>query len=230
MNPERGAIGFKLIAVLCLAAFCILLYLVRHPILRFAAHAWITEDALERGDAIVVLGDDNFYADRAALAAALYRRGLAPLVVASGRELRPYAGIAELMEHDLFERGVPKGAILKVVHRADNTREEAVFLAPIAAQHKWKRVILVTSDVDARRARYIFRRVFPTAVDVRVTGARDLDFDADHWWETHRGAKRMFHELAGMMVTMWELRGTKPGGPATQSVVGMGGLIPQPIV
>jgi len=43
-------------------------------------------------------------------------------VVASGRSLRSYAGIAELMEHDLFERGVPKERILAARHRADNTR------------------------------------------------------------------------------------------------------------
>ena len=66
-----------------------------------------------KSDAIIVLSDDNFYADRAAHAADLYRHGWAPIVVASGRRLRPYAGIAELMEHDLIERGVPKDKIVR---------------------------------------------------------------------------------------------------------------------
>jgi len=46
--------------------------------------------------------------------------------------LRPYAGIAELIEHDLIERGVPKDKILRVAHDADNTREEAITLAQVA--------------------------------------------------------------------------------------------------
>ena len=72
---------------------------------------WVVEDPLGSRDAIIVLSDDNFYADRAAHAADLYRHGWAPLVVASGRKLRPYAGVAELMQHDLIERGVPKDKI-----------------------------------------------------------------------------------------------------------------------
>jgi len=90
------------------------LYLVRHPLLRSAGEGWLVEDPLEKSDAIVVLSIDNFYADRATRAAEVYRQGLAPLVVASGVRLRPYAGIGELMEHDLIERGVPKEKILRV--------------------------------------------------------------------------------------------------------------------
>jgi len=71
---------------------------LRHPILRFMAEEWIVEDALDKSDALIVLGDDNFYADRATRAAQLFREGKALVVVASGRRLRPNAGIAELME------------------------------------------------------------------------------------------------------------------------------------
>jgi len=39
------------------------------------------------------------------------------------------AGIAELMEHDLVERGVPKDRIVRTAHDADNTREEAEALS-----------------------------------------------------------------------------------------------------
>ena len=74
---------------------------------------------------LIVLGDDNYAGDRAAHAAELYRTGLAPVVVASGRVLRPYAGIAEMIEHDLESHGVPAASIVKFSHRAENTREEA---------------------------------------------------------------------------------------------------------
>ena len=74
---------------------------------------------------IIVLGDDNYAGDRAFHAAELYRERGRPVVVASGRMLRPYAGIAEMMEHDLESFGVPAASIVKFSHRAENTREEA---------------------------------------------------------------------------------------------------------
>src|SRR5207249_10685061 len=122
---ESGGIFLNLIILLCLMIFCALLYLVRRPILRFAAEMWIVDDPLDKADALIVLGDDNFYADRSTRAAQLFREGQAPVIVASGRRLRPNAGIAELMEHDLIERGVPRDRIVRFVHDGDNTIEVA---------------------------------------------------------------------------------------------------------
>src|SRR5215470_14616193 len=183
MRKERGGITAKLIGLLCLVLVLGALYLARHPLLRFAGEAWVIEDPHEKSDAIIELSIDNFYADRSTRAAELYRQGLAPIVVASGRRLRPYAGISDMMEHDLVERGVPKDKIVKLAHDAKNTKEEAQALAQVAAERKWRRVIVVTSNYHTRRARYIFNRVFPTRVNVRVTGARDGNFDPQRWWE-----------------------------------------------
>ena len=99
MNPcdskegERGGIITNLIVLLFFVIFCAVLYLARHPILRFAAEFWIIEDPIDKADAIIVLSDDNFYADRATRAAELLREGKAPVVAASGRRLRPSAGL-----------------------------------------------------------------------------------------------------------------------------------------
>jgi len=207
--------------------FCAVLYLARHPILRFAAEFWIIEDPIDKADAIIVLSDDNFYADRATRAAELFREGKAPVVVASGRRLRPSAGIAELMEHDLVERGVRRDRILRFAHDADGTREEAEALARFAKERKWRSVIVVTSNYHTRRARYIFRRVFPQDIEVRVASARDGDFDPQRWWEKRKSVKELMREFAGMMVALWELRGSSEKEEITQGVVGLGGPIPQ---
>src|SRR5262249_22001577 len=138
---ERGGILANLIVLLFFLIFCVAVYFARHPIMRFAAESWIVEDQLENSDAIVVLSDDNFYADRATRAAELFREGKAPLVVASGRRLRPYAGIAELMEHDLIERGVPKEKIVRLPHDADSTKDEAQAIAQLASSRHWHSLI-----------------------------------------------------------------------------------------
>src|SRR6266404_3563619 len=201
---QRGGVVSSLIALVAAIFLLAVLYLARHPIFRLVGEGWVVEDTLDRSDAIFVLSDDNFYADRATRASQVYRQGLAPIVVASGRRLRPYAGIAELIEHDLIERGVPKDKILRVAHDADNTREEAITLAQVAKQKKWRSIIVVTSNFHTRRARYIFANVFPQDIKIRITGARDGDFDPDRWWEQRVSVKELAGEMAAMLVAIWE--------------------------
>jgi uncharacterized SAM-binding protein YcdF (DUF218 family) len=229
-SGELGGIFLNLVILLGFVIFCAVLYLVRRPILRLAAESWIVEDPLDKADALVVLSDDNFYADRATRGAQLFREGKAAVIVASGRRLRPNAGIAELMEHDLIERGVPREKIVRFVHDADSTLEEARALTRLVKEKKWHSVIVVTSNFHTRRARYIYRRVFPQGVEVRMASARDGDFDPEHWWEKRKSTKELTKEFAGMVVTWWELRGKSEASEATQSVVELRRAIPQLVV
>jgi uncharacterized SAM-binding protein YcdF (DUF218 family) len=205
-DSQRGGILSSLISLLFLLVFCFVLYAARRPLLRLAGESWVVEDPLQQSDALVLLSDDNFFADRATRASELYRQKLAPLVVASGRRLRPSAGVAELMEHDLIERGVPKDRIIRFPQDADNTREEALALRTLVTEKNWHSVIVVTSNYHTRRARYIFQRIFPESITVRVASARDGGFDPEHWWENRKSLKEFIQELAGMVVATWELR------------------------
>jgi uncharacterized SAM-binding protein YcdF (DUF218 family) len=214
-HPQRGGILSSLISLLFLIIFLAALYAARRPLLRFAGESWVVEDPLEQSDALILLSDDNFFADRATRASELFRQKLAPVVVASGRRLRPSAGIAELMDHDLVERGVPKDRIIRFPHDADNTREEAEALRTLVLERNWHSVIVVTSNYHTRRARYIFEHVFPSAVKVRVAAARDGGFEVERWWENRKSIKAFTHELAGMVVAMWELRGASRTAPVT---------------
>ena len=222
---ETGGILIKLIFSLFLTTLFLGLYFVRHPIFRFLAESWVIEDPLDKADVLIVLSDDNFYADRATRAAELFREGKAPLVVASGRRLRPSAGVTELMEHDLVERGVPKEKVLRFAHDGDSTREEAEALAKLAKTKKWHKAIVVTSNYHTRRARYIFHQIFPQDIEIRVASARDGDFDPENWWEKRKSSKVFIREIAGMIVTIWELR-SGPESPTTQGMVDLGGLSP----
>ena len=205
-NSQHGGILSSLISLLFLIVFCFVLYAARRPLLRLAGESWVVEDPLQQSDALLLLGDDNFFADRATRASELYRQKLAPVIVASGRHLRPTAGIAELMEHDLIERGVPKDRIIRFPHDADSTREEAQALRALVTEKNWRSVIVVTSNYHTRRTRYIFQRIFPESVSVRVASARDGEFDPEHWWENRKSLKEFIRELAALVVATWELR------------------------
>jgi uncharacterized SAM-binding protein YcdF (DUF218 family) len=206
---ERGGVITTLVALLFVALLLAGIYFARHPLLRFAGESLVAEDPLEKSDAIIILSDDNFYADRATRAAELFRQGLAPVVVASGVRLRPYAGIAELMSHDLFDRGVPKDSIIAFPQDADNTREEAEALKKLLQSKRWKSVIIVTSNYHTRRAKYICGKVFGNAVTIRMAAARDADYDPAQWYEHRKSVKRFVHEVAGYWVAWWELHGVR---------------------
>ena len=209
---EHGGIFFRFLLLLFFFGFFALLYVARHPLMRFAGEFWVVDEPAAQSDALIVLGDDNYTADRAFHAAELYREGVAPVVVASGRMLRQNVSIAEVMEHDLESFGVPAASIVKLTHRAQNTREEAGEAARLIQTRGWKRVMVVTSNYHARRARFIFGRVLPSTVTLRVSGARDSDFDPSRWWETRQGQKLFLSELAGYLVARWELRSTPSSG------------------
>jgi uncharacterized SAM-binding protein YcdF (DUF218 family) len=203
---EHGGIFFRLLFLLFFFGFLALVYVARHPLMRFAGQLWVVDEPAAQSDALILLGDDNYAADRAFHAADLYRERLAPVVVASGRMLRQNVSIADVMEHDLESFGVPATSIVKLTHKAENTREEAVESARLIQTRGWKRVIVVTSNYHARRARFIFGRTLPSTVSLRVSAARDSEFDPSRWWETRQGQKLFLSELAGYLVARWELR------------------------
>jgi uncharacterized SAM-binding protein YcdF (DUF218 family) len=134
------------------------------------------------------------------------------------------------MEHDLVERGVPREKILRVSHDADSTLEEAESLARVANEKKWHSVILVTSNYHTRRARYIFRRIFPEGAGICVASARDGDFDPSAWWEKRKSTKALMREFLAMVVAMWELRGYGERKEKAQGLVGVRALNPQFLV
>jgi uncharacterized SAM-binding protein YcdF (DUF218 family) len=205
-GAQRGGIFFKFLFLLCFLCFVLAIYLIRHPLLRLAGGFWIVDDGPAYSDAIVILGDDNYAGDRAARAAELFKAGWAPRVVASGRFLRPYASITDLEERDLKNDGVPQQAIVRFQHHAENTREEAEALRQLILQQGWKRILLVTSNYHTRRARYICARTLPSGTVLRVVGANDSEYDPNRWWKTRRGVVIFSHELAGMFVSLWEMR------------------------
>jgi uncharacterized SAM-binding protein YcdF (DUF218 family) len=203
---QRGGIFFRLLFLLCFLFLIFLVYLARHPLMRMAGSFWTVDEGPVASDAIVMLGDDNFSGDRAARAADLLKAGWAPRVVASGRYLRPYASVAELEARDLADHGVPITAIVRLDHRAEDTREECVAIGQLIYARGWKRIVLVTSNFHTRRTRYICARTFPQGTVLRVVAAQDSDFDPDSWWRSRLGVKIFAHELVGMLVAMWEMR------------------------
>jgi uncharacterized SAM-binding protein YcdF (DUF218 family) len=208
-SSERGGIILKLIGLLLLLALVAVIWLLRHPLLRVAGETLIVDDAPQPSDAIVVLGNDNFWGERAARAAELFRDRWAPRVIARGAQIRPYASIADLIRRDLIERGVPASAVVYFSNSSSSTREEAYGVRWLMQKQGWKRLIVVTSNYHTRRARYIYRRVLDPA-DVRVVSAPDSNYDPRAWWQSRLGLKIFFREWLAFAVAWVEMQREEP--------------------
>src|ERR1700752_3752144 len=206
IRRERGGIFFRLLFLVFLVVFAFVIYLARYPILRFAGNFWVVDDSPQTSDAIVILSDDDYEAVRAARAADLYRASWAPRIIASGRILRPYISIAELMQRDLTDRGVPATAVVRFPNRARNTLEEASAVSEFLSTHGWKKIVVVTSNYHTRRARFIYEHALAPGTELRVIAAPDPVYDPNGWWRTREGLKTFFYEFLGYIVAHWELR------------------------
>jgi len=201
---QRGGLFGRVLTALFVVVTLFSLYLLRAPILRSAAGMLMVEDELQPADAIVILGDDNFKADRATRAAELFQARWAPVVVASGRYIRSYASIADLMARDPAERGVAAEHVVPLRHTAGSTREEARAIGRLAHERRWRRLILVTSSYHSRRARYVFRDVLGSEMDIRVAPAVDVSFDPHSWWQAREGRKLFLRESLAWLLAWWE--------------------------
>jgi len=203
---QRGGIFFRLIFLIFILVVCAVLYLARVPLLRLAGEFWVVDEPPETSDVIVVLSGDNYDAERATRAASLFKSGMAPRVVATGRALRSYATTTDLMKRDLVEHGVPESAIVPFTHKADDTRDEAAAVSEFVASHGWKRILLVTSNYHTRRSQYIYEHMLPSSDQLLTVAAPDSDYDPNYWWKTRTGVKIFFHELGGYLVGLWETK------------------------
>ena len=205
-SGQSGGIFFRLIFFIFILVVCAVLYLARVPLLRLAGEFWVVDEPPETSDVIVVLSGDNYDAERATRAASLFKSGMAPRVVATGRALRSYATTTDLMKRDLVEHGVPESAIVPFTHKADDTRDEAAAVSEFVRSHGWKKILLVTSNYHTRRSQYIYEHVLPSSDQLLTIAAPDSDYDPNYWWRTRTGVKIFFHELGGYLVALWETK------------------------
>jgi uncharacterized SAM-binding protein YcdF (DUF218 family) len=135
-------------------------------------YAGIQLDALPAADAIVLLGGgaaaSRYEAngvhvtpsgDRIVMAHALFRMGKAPVMLLGGSESKLDGVVhfeSEIVRELLVTWGVPKEAMIPLASNAD-THDEALKVRALAAEHGWRRFLLVTSANHLRRASATFR-------------------------------------------------------------------------
>lgn len=165
----------------------------------------VVADPLAPSDAIFVL--EGRTPSREVEAAALYHRGLAPVVGLShprdpqelARRLARLASIQEFARAVLVGLGVPDRAILRLQPEVRNTVEELAVIAETARVRGFRRVILVTSPSHTRRVRTIWNARHQGTLAALVHPNAYESFDARRWWRSRHGLQAAVYEVAGIV-------------------------------
>jgi uncharacterized SAM-binding protein YcdF (DUF218 family) len=168
------------------------------------------EDPLVKADAVFVLAGTRML--RPLEAADLHLEGYAPRLVMT-RDLQESQAFRDLASRghplatdverarDLFVMlGIPEAAILIPDRIHDSTAAEAVTLRELAAQHRWRRVIVVTSKYHLRRAGFALRRELRgTGIQVVMRASRYDPMQPEEWWTRRAELRWVASELPKLL-------------------------------
>jgi len=207
--PSAGSRRTRRIILRIAVALALAAMVAAAVLLRGAGRYLVVEHALERSDAIVVLGGARV--ERWIEAVDLYREGWAPRIVLSpGRieesELRlresgvRFPAEAELIRDAMLQMKVAPDAIVILPASLDNTAQEATSVRQAAVAAGWHRLIVVTSKYHTRRSLFAFERELRgTSIEVRMRATRYELATPDRWWTTRGDFRWVTSELQKLL-------------------------------
>ncbi|MBI2884095.1 MAG: YdcF family protein [Candidatus Methylomirabilis oxyfera] len=187
----------------------LLLYVGYPFLLRTMGRYLITEDRLQKAEAIAILAGDGGVA-RTLEAVRLYQDGYAPRIILTHQRLpKGYEALARLGMTVPEERNiqwmvlkatrVPTAAVLQVNERSDSTASEMAHLVRLLKEHRISTVILVTDRSHSTRARKILARASCGTITIISRPTRYDTFDPEGWWHSRIDAKEVLFEYQKLL-------------------------------
>lgn len=193
----RGALTLKALS------FATAVVVLGCAVLWMLSRALVVQVSLARADAIVVMAGAPVYFDRTAYAGRLFLDGRAPRIVLTNDGVRG-SWSRTLQRNPLYyerailrlnQAGIPAAAIDVLPGRVTGTFEEATRISEFARDHRFRSLIVVTSDFHTRRAFWSVRRALSgTGIDVGIEPAAS----PAEWWRTN-GLQAVFSEYGKLM-------------------------------
>jgi uncharacterized SAM-binding protein YcdF (DUF218 family) len=171
-----------------------LIYVFRIQLLLGIGNFLVIRDRLETADLILLLNGD--VTTRPAYAAKLYKQGLSSKILVARAEdsvpvkLGAYPNVTDTCIRVMERQGVPESGIVQLDFPGGvgHTSDEARALVTYYQAHPFSKVIIVTSDLHSRRAKFTFQRFFKrTAVKFMLAPTADAKYGANNWWRTEDG-------------------------------------------
>jgi uncharacterized SAM-binding protein YcdF (DUF218 family) len=199
---KRRVRAWALRAALAVVPAGVLLLAFHRPLLVAAASAFRVNDPAPSDALVLLMGQ---WDSRAAGAAALYHRGVAPVVLMGATDLRTEPDLCEsaLNRAVLLRSSVPADAVrvLEGAGPVTSTRDEALRVLDYVRAHPARRVTVVTTSYHTARSRRIFRKVLsPLGVDVRMAAVADPRFDESDWYAKIDGVIEYTQEALKVVV------------------------------
>ena len=141
--------------------------------------------------------------ERIAQAVNLYKAGHAPVLILSSGYVYSFQE-ADVMRALAIDQGVPASAIL-LERRATNTYQNVKFVDDILREHRWRRVLLVSSPYHMRRALLVWRRQAPevTVVPTPVPQSQFYEHARGASLEQLRGILQEYVAILGYWRRGW---------------------------
>ena len=207
--PSAGSWRSRRVILRIAVAVAIAALLGGGVLLRGAGRYLVVEQALERSDAVVVLGGARV--ERWLEAVDLYRAGWARHIVLSPGRIEPaerrlresgirFPAEADLVRDAMVQMQVPVDAIVILPATVDNTAQEATSVRQAAAAAGWRRLIIVTSKYHTRRSLFAFERELEgTGIEIQVRGSRYDVATPDRWWASRADFRWVTSELQKLL-------------------------------
>ncbi|WKY43047.1 ElyC/SanA/YdcF family protein [Eubacteriaceae bacterium ES2] len=160
----------QLLLFFSLIGFGAYVFLNPDTVVDWLAHFLVKEDPLQNADVIVVIGGEENKL-RLAYGVSLLEQGYAQKIVFSGVGNEDFAGDL------LAEKGIGQDQYY-FEQTATTTFENAYNLIPYVTENNIQSMILVSSPVQSRRARFMFQKVFPDQTIIS-TYSPDSIYDPD---------------------------------------------------
>ena len=186
----------------------------------------VVDEAPVPSEAAVVLFTGVDWYPRLMEAAELYKQGFAKKVVINGNrktevlkdlEARGFQRCCPWEENGLriLELlGVPREDVMAVgAEDAYDTISEARAVGRALTEAGVTRIILTTSRYHTRRARYIWKRVYPKRFRICTKAAHEDPFSPRGWWKDGRQIRSVLAEYGAWAYFLWKAWG--PGLSST---------------
>lgn len=196
----------RILSLLALVVLGALLYKYRVNMLVRIGEFLVVRDKIEAADFILLLNGGP--AVRPDHAVHLFHQGMAPKVMIARAEDSP-AGKRGVSPNNpqssvtmLETLGVPEANIIELrpTGGVKHTVDEAKALLDYCREHPLHRVIIVTTDLHSRRARFIFNKLLAgVAVKIMLAPVSDQKYGANTWWTTEDGMKSCWTEYMKLL-------------------------------
>lgn len=169
----------------------------------------IVGDAVERGDAIVLLSGGGD--ERLDEAVKVFQSGLADHLLITETGTIPEGGgprASDLLQRQAEAAGIPGDSVWTTLGKSTNTRDEASAVREFCKQNDLKSIIVVTDPYHTRRTQLVFRSAFAGSdIHVMVRPVRDHWYQSSTWFFSLRGWRVTITEYLKLTGTLFSVFG-----------------------